>query len=172
MKRDIDQSTQKPSVAVTINVAPTPITSINQDKQPIVDNIPHLLGVNGTGQRKDYNNVSDSSKPNNNDTTTTTTLKKISSVHSLKVPNQDEDDDGLIDEIDESEEAINKTINEHSANITLKNEYFQYYNSSAVVNKPKSLEYWSEVRNYTNSSILSKSHRRAIVSRKKNRKTI
>lgn len=169
IKRDINQLPQKSSVNVTSDVAPTPTptstSSQNKqnDKSDIeIDSTPHLLGVNGTGQRKDYsNNATNASNPLNSDNKT--------AVHSFKLTEISElmgEDEKVVDTIDESDEAINKTINAHSTNNTLKNEYFQYYNSSTIVDKAKSDEYWSENRNYTVSTILSRSHRRAIVSGK------
>lgn len=82
-------------------------------------------------------------------------------------PVVNEEQEKFIDEIDETEEAINKTIDGQSTyKIAEKQDYFQYYNSTTTVNKTKLDEYWNEQKDYTTSSILSKSHRRAIVSRR------
>lgn len=150
-----------------------------------------LLGVNGTGQRKDLSTLN-GTKPIALPPTSVSTLaspaqqpstnaeNKSSTINkSLGAPQPNLDpaieselekiQDTLIGDIDESEEAINKTVNEHLAEEHLesqvpKTDYFQYYNSTTVVDKNRSDAYWSQKKDYIISSILSKSHRRAIVS--------
>lgn len=157
---------------------------------PKVETPPRLLGANGTGQRKEYN-TTNSAKPITLPTSETspaspsqqpTADNKSSSINKslgAAQPNASqspvetpvsEDQATLIGEVDEPEEAINKTVNEHLLEEHLasqlpKTDYFQYYNSTTHVDKNKSDEYWSQKKEYIISSILSKSHRRAIVSR-------
>lgn len=79
------------------------------------------------------------------------------SEYATQSPKTDDDDayDSIISEIDKPFENINKTLKEN----------YQYYNSTTIVSKEKSLEYWSNLKNLTTSHLLSKSHRRAIVSK-------
>lgn len=126
----------------------------------------HLLGENGAGQRKYYPNdtktVSESLSSGNKTTSINKGLGAV--LQSTKQTEMEVTDTDDIGNIDEPEEAINKTITDELTNSTKKVDYFQYYNSTIMVNKNKSEEYWSEKKDYIISSILSKSHRRAIVS--------
>lgn len=186
VKRDTSQSPS--SLASSVS---TPTSSTNADKiaandLPTVDSTPHLLGAYGTGQRKDYNATSGTNMPtvvsepmnsnsNINNTKISTINKSLGAVAAIaattasstsqttEATDTDEMDD-LIGTIDESEEAINKTLDEKLSIKTQKVDYFQYYNSTKMINKNKSDEYWSEKKDYITSHILSKSHRRAIVS--------
>lgn len=175
-------------VTATSNSAGTvPAATGSPATPPKIENPLRLLGVNGTGQRKEYN-TTNSAKPvalppseaspsqqpsaENKSLTINKSVGAVqpnSSQPSVETPVSD-NDDKLIGEIDETEEAINKTVNEHITEDHLasqlpKTDYFQYYNSTTVVDKNKSDEYWSQKKDYIVSSILSKSHRRAIVSR-------
>lgn len=149
-----------------------------------------LLGVNGTGQRK-ISSATNGTKPialppssvptsaspsqqpstNADNKSSSTINKSLSASHVEQAIEAALDDiqDKLIGDIDESEEAINQTVNKHFTEEHLgsqvpKTDYFQYYNSTTVVDKNKSDEYWTQKKDYIISSILSKSHRRAIVS--------
>lgn len=173
VKRDISPTS-------TVSTAATLVTSstsspVLADKQnangaPInLENTPHLLGANGTGQRKDYASRVAMPDAFNADAKAQAKKPLLGAVIPKSSDATENDEyEKVVDTIDESLEAINKTINDHLANSTLnstlKSEYFQYYNSSMFIDKDKSNEYWSENRNYTVSTILSNSHRRAIVS--------
>lgn len=179
VKRDTSQSPS--SLASSVS---TPISSTNGDKiaandMPTVDSTPHLLGANGTGQRKDYNVTNGSSMPtvvsepmNSNSTKISTINKSLGAVAATAAPptiqtteaTDTDDMEKLIGTIDEPEEAFNKTLDEELSIKTQKVDFFQYYNSTKMVNKNKSDEYWLEKKDYIISNILSKSHRRAIVS--------
>lgn len=184
-------------VAAPSNGATTASTATSAEKSaqtslPTVENQPQLLGVNGAGQRKDYNTTNSAkpiplpaatvpspAAPSQQPTTENKSSATINTSLGTVQPNASQpsveaaiSDSGtkVIDEIDEPEETINKTVNEHLAaehlaNQLPKTDYFQYYNSSTVVDKNKSDDYWSLSKDYIVSSILSKSHRRAIVSR-------
>lgn len=167
-----------------VDASTTPVVAPDNTASP-----PHLFGENGHGQRHDYN-TSTTGVDNNNTNivtkgTTTTILgstsagtesqntdnNKATINKSLCIPEsgaaagKSSDLDDLIGCIDEPEEAINQTISDHHfANETRKVDYFQYYNSSLIVDKNQSDEYWSAKKDYIVSNILSKSHRRAIVS--------
>lgn len=148
-------------------------TSIDSPTDPVtLTNSPHLLGVNGTGQLKDYSlveNTKSHSAASNSTSISDSKLAQTENLGLLHSSNPSETSvsdeyEKVLDSIDKSDDAINKTINEHTTNSTQKKDYFQYYNSVAVIDKNKSNEYWSDDKNYTVSNILSKSHRRAIVS--------
>lgn len=188
VKRDINEtpaSVATPSTASTasdkVTKADTPTTTATT-----ADTKPHLLGENGHGQRKDYSTpvgngttatpvavvggpssetptaaVAAAAEPQNSDNKTT--INK--SLGATLTPTKLDDLDDLIGNIDEPEEDINKTLSDHHfANATRRGDYFQYYNSTIMVDKKKSDEYWSVKKDYIVSSILSKSHRRAVVS--------
>lgn len=132
----------------------------------------HLLGENGAGQRKYFANgtkITPDSLSSDSETLTINKSLQLGAVAQATKPveaeaTDNEDIEKLIGTIDEPEEAINKTITDELTNSTKKVDYFQYYNSTTVVDKNKSEEYWSEKKEYTVSNILSRSHRRAIVS--------
>lgn len=170
------------NAAITATVAAAVAASAekgSQANQPKIENPPRLLGVNGTGQRTDYSTVNGTKSaglPASVPSQQTSTENKSSTINksvgvnlnrSTETPVTDNQGE-LIGEIDEPEEAINKTVNEHLLEEHLasqlpKTDYFQYYNSTLVIDKNKSDEYWSQKKDYIVSSILSKSHRRAIV---------
>lgn len=164
-KRDAD--TQIAPVVNSSN-APTlsPSTKVNAKDVPDATTVaPQLLGTNGTGQRKDYSIPVAASKPllsaqptllgdanPNGNASANPTL----TVH--------DDNDGFIDSIDEPEEAFNKTRDENAKGLKQQEDYWLYYNSSNVVDTARAKELWDSFQNHTVSSLLSKSHRRAIVS--------
>lgn len=180
-KRD----TNSPPTTVATNAsAPTTATVSSKvaktETSTTTDSTPHLLGENGHGQRKDYSTINGTTKaptvsvePSNADNKATKINKSLGAVATaiptpitddIALPGND-DLDRLIGNIDEPEEAINQTITDHINEAkTGKVDYFQYYNSTTIVDKGKSDEYWNAKREYVVSSILSKSHRRAIVS--------
>lgn len=150
----------------------------------------HLLGENGAGQRKYYppannsengtkisavlsepspSSSSSSSSPAGNPPQKNKTLGAVPSTAGTTeteatVSDQLEDTIGHIDE-PTVDNINNVTLPDEFKNIAPKTDYFQYYNSTMTVDKNKSDEYWSDnKKEYTISNILSKSHRRAIVS--------
>lgn len=178
-KRDVIPSSPPPaqpasSAASSVTTSNAPTTDkVSLTETPKADNTQRLLGFNGTGQRKDYSTVNGtkvldavSQQPSNANNKSSSINKSLGAVQSSKPTETSsiEDEDKLIDEIDEPEEAINKTVGEHFVNQTQKTDYFQYYNSTRITDKNKSDEYWAEEKAFITSSILSKSHRRAIVS--------
>lgn len=160
------------SAASSVSNAPIP-DKVSLTETPKVETAPRLLGVNGTGQRKDISalngpkatDVVPPQPPIISNSKTSAINKSLGAAQSTKpieavVP---DDEEKLIDEIDEPEETINKTVGEHYSNQTQKTDYFQYYNSTTTTDKNNSDEYWAVKKEYIFSSILSKSHRRAIV---------
>ena len=178
MKRDTNSPAPPVNSGASLTSTPTPTASTTKTETPTPQSTQqHLLGVDGAGQRKYYPNdtkVAGSDPPSAvltaADNKTPTINKSLGAVQQPPTPpttkqNETEaTDTELISSIDEPEEAINKTITDELTNSTKKVDYFQYYNSTMLVNKNKSDEYWSASKDYIISSILSKSHRRAIVS--------
>lgn len=164
LKRDTSAT-----VPVTTTAETKKDAEITATKDATIDKA-HLLGVNGAGQRKEYSTNITATKLTELTAKATSKSTPVASTKPLPTDASNpvetslsDDFEKIIDAIDESDDAINKTINEHTTNSTQKKDFFQYYNSIAVADKNKSNEYWSEYKNYTVSNILSKSHRRAIV---------
>ncbi|XP_055302223.1 plexin domain-containing protein 2 isoform X2 [Sitodiplosis mosellana] len=189
VKRDTDSpalpvTSSSSSAVASLTSTPTSLTTSDKTKTetPTPQSTQqHLLGVDGAGQRKYYPNdtkmasepasvltaaagtASDNKGPMMNKSLGTVQQSSTSTTKAIDTEATDSDDiEKLIGSIDEPEEAINKTITDELTNSTKKVDYFQYYNSTMVVNKNKSDEYWSAKKDYIISSILSKSHRRAI----------
>lgn len=165
LKRDTSETVPATSTAETKKD-----TEIKSSKGTTIDTA-QLLGVNGTGQRKEYSTNITATKQTEltakaaNKSAPVVSAKPLPTDASNPIETSLSDEyEKIVDAIDESDAAINKTINEHTSNSTQKKDFFQYYNSIAVADKNQSDEYWSDNKNYTVSNILSKSHRRAIVS--------
>lgn len=166
----ISSSSGTPTVTATATA--TKLINDGNQTQPITlennnnNNNQRLLGVNGTGQRLNITKPAIVSEPLNSDGTKPTT--GLTSIKSIPNPNTNvspsassTDVDGIIDSIDTSEENVNKTIRQHQ-NAT-KEDYYSYYNSTILVDNEESNKYWSDLKNFTISTLLSTSHRRAIV---------
>lgn len=177
-KREVDAD-KKPVIPDPAPVVPSPTGTAspiqsndgNRTQPSTLENNKQLLGVNGTGQRL---NISATAKPpivseplNSDGTKPTTGLTAIKSIAApnTTVPStvlESDLQDSIIDGVDAPEENINKTLRDN-LNATLKDDYYQYYNSTTLVDKVASDKYWSDLSNFTTSGLLSKSHRRAIV---------
>lgn len=158
-KRDV--STQNPTPSPDNNETNKPTIKLESNQQ--------LVGANGTGQRKDITNTSTTVKPSVVSDPLNADNAKQSSKTLLNSPKEastvtDNVTESIFDEVDVPEESINKTIDSHK-NLTLKLDYFNYYNTTTLVDKDRSTEFWSNGKNYTLSHLLSNSHRRAIVSK-------
>lgn len=177
---NIPQTTVATNASITSTTSTVSSKSAKTETSTTTDSAPHLLGENGHGQRKDYSTINGTTKapavspePSSADNKATKINKSLGATAGVN-PTQITDDvslpandelDQLIGNIDEPDDAINQTITDHINEAkTGKIDYFQYYNSTTIVDKSKSDEYWNAEREYTVSSILSKSHRRAIVS--------
>lgn len=163
---------------MNISNAPTPTPASGPNvKVPFKVGTDLLLGVNGTGQRKDYSvssptslptsvtSATDNAKPKLGMTLTKTSVTSIPSgiLSTSSVATSDEE----FENFDVSEDAFNKTIKDNLGKTgATKEDYFQYYNSTTMVDEKKMNEYWDSWQNFTVSALLSKSHRRAIVSSK------
>lgn len=186
-KRQVD--TQIAPV-VNINNAPTPgpvVTVATKLSPKDVVNTP-LLGVNGTGQRKDYSiqKPTLSTEIKSNDSQQSTSESTVTSVGKANLGktldktymtaspatagiSELTDDDDLVDKADIPMDTFNATINATLAKegFKYKDDYFQYYNASQVYNTSYAQDLYNSFQNFTVSSLLSKSHRRAIVSTRK-----
>lgn len=145
----------------------------------------HLLGVNGTGQRKDYAIVS--IKPGAEPTTVPSVSAAASSGSSniesllneskskliskiLATSNAsngtptatvDPVSDAInIDTVERTEADFNTTLQNHNITKT-QEDYHTYYNSVWTTEKNASDAYWKRLDNMNVSSLLSNSHRRA-----------
>lgn len=123
----------------------------------------HLLGYNGTGQRRDYNIVS--MKPGAEPTTIPTVVGAADSSSTANTSATTTTVDPLsaainIDTVEQPESELNATL--HNYNITKTQEdYHTYYNSVWTTDKNASDAYWKRLDNMNVSSLLSNSHRRA-----------
>lgn len=135
----------------------------------------HLLGVNGSGQRKDYLAkpavVSEPIVPSKIPDKPLLLTPKVNP--GILGTTDDDDDDDDIDVSEEETFNINEDKLKNKGtnhNITkFDEEFHRYYNSTVYIDKDHAEEHWSQVTNFTVSSVLSKSHRRAMVNIKKNR---
>ncbi|XP_052862508.1 plexin domain-containing protein 2 isoform X1 [Anopheles cruzii] len=139
----------------------------------------HLLGVNGTGQRKDYSNVSSTIGPivggvlkQGVETTTlsdqgvvTGSTDESSSVAGLKGFAPDlSTKNPLSDAINSSEQSeaeLNSTLKEHNITKSFEDNHL-YYKSMWSSDVKMSEEFWKKITaNLTVNRLLSNSHRRA-----------
>ncbi|XP_030381871.1 plexin domain-containing protein 2 isoform X2 [Scaptodrosophila lebanonensis] len=139
----------------------------------------HNVGVNGTGQRKDYSLQTGESAGNAATTTINVAanaeLKKgglqqsqypkkatATATQQLQaaVVTTTTTEKPLIDDVDVSEEVIEKET--AKLNLTIYNEQHEYYNSSLYVNKEEVQSMWKLVQNISENVMLSSSHRRAM----------
>lgn len=125
-----------------------------------------LLGVNGTGQRKDIMGTVKPivvSEPINPQTSNKTTFLVPNWRQGDEKPSN-LDDELSFDRFDTADYDSNQTLT--SNNITMfKEDHHIFYNSTtATVDESVIKKYWSDLKNLTTSALLSKSHRRAMVS--------
>lgn len=149
----------------------------------------HLLGYNGTGQRKDYNIVS--IKPGAEPTTVPTVVQSGSSSNvSIESVASGDGKSKLIarlfsaadigngnvsastttvdplsaainiDTVEQPESELNATLQNYNITKT-QEDYHTYYNSVWTTDKNASDAYWKRLDNMNVSSLLSNSHRRA-----------
>lgn len=125
-----------------------------------------LLGVNGTGQRIDVSNA------NNTEAKASVVSDPLSAdgtkkppvlLNSATPPSAVEITTEAIVDVDLPEDDIQKILDNHK-NFTVKQDYYDYYNTSTVVDVKRSESFWASVNNFSVSHLLSSSHRRAIVS--------
>lgn len=125
-----------------------------------------LLGINGTGQRKDTMGTVKPivvSEPINPQTTNKTTFLLPNWRQNDERPSN-LDDELSFDKFDTDEDYTNQTLTTNNIT-TYKEDYHIFYNSTTVtVDESVINKYWSDLKNLTTSTLLSKSHRRAMVS--------
>ncbi|XP_011187538.1 plexin domain-containing protein 2 isoform X1 [Zeugodacus cucurbitae] len=133
-----------------------------------------LLGVNGTGQRKDVVGVQLSQpKPTisvpiqlsvgaaagSPTLTKTTTLTQETKVIDQSTETAEEK---LIDNVDVPDNETLSEIEKTNYSVNVTNDYHIYYNSSIYVDQAEADRVWESVKNSTHNSMLSQSHRRAM----------
>lgn len=125
-----------------------------------------LLGVNGTGQRKDTMGTVKPivvSEPINPQASNKTTFLLPSWRQGDEMPSN-LDDELSFDKFDRDDVLTNQTLLTNNVT-TYKEDYHIFYNSTtATVDESVINKYWSDLKNLTTSTLLSKSHRRAMVS--------
>lgn len=169
-------SDSSPLATVATNAGVSVATKANETSVSVgatigatLDTFKPLLGVNGTGQRKDASTnatvatsiVSDPISADDGKATKPL-LSATANPQLNSMPVETKVNETIIDSIDLPDADFNKTLTEHD--VAEKEDYYQYYNSTTVVDAQRSKDYWSIERNYTVSNLLSTSHRRAIVS--------
>lgn len=177
MLGDIDEVTANATELAT--AAPSPLSSV--PTQIIASDRP-LLGVNGTGQRKDnlgVTKIAVVSEPINPiDAVTTNTTQSTSSSSSSSLPSSTLSTisstvvavpagaSGMIDEwlesVDASDNETNKLLQKN--NLTLKQDYHTYYSSYMLVDNEYVQKHWGKFEKFKTDDLLSQSYRRAIVS--------
>lgn len=123
----------------------------------------HLLGVNGTGQRKEY--AIDGDSVNKTALNTSTKLLGTAGLNTSLVqesPGRDPISDAInIDTIERTEAELNSTLQEHNITKTFEDNHL-YYKSTWSTDKAMSEEFWKKITtNLTVNMMLSNSHRRA-----------
>ncbi|XP_067638787.1 plexin domain-containing protein 2 isoform X2 [Eurosta solidaginis] len=134
----------------------------------------HLLGVNGTGQRRDFGlklsqpritMVSDPIHPTLGDASGVSAKQIEANVGNGSSSNDQSSetlDEKLIDNIDVPSNETFKEIGKHNYSINSTNDYHAYYNSSIYIDHTEADRVWSRVKNITFNAMLSQSHRRAM----------
>ncbi|XP_045472296.1 plexin domain-containing protein 2 [Harmonia axyridis] len=159
---DIKLNKTKITEAPKIFPSDAPKLNMTVTKLPIrlLNNGSRLLGVNGTGQRKQYPSTTD--QPTVISNTDPPLLHDIASNESGKP-----DFDDIINNISISkftDKELNNTLAQHNiTNETITESYF-YYNSTLLTDPHVARSYWvnlSEFENATTHKLLSSAHRRA-----------
>ncbi|XP_052893847.1 plexin domain-containing protein 1 isoform X2 [Anopheles moucheti] len=129
----------------------------------INDETTHLLGFNGTGQRKEYAIEGDSvNKITLNSTTKLLGVAGLNTSLLQESSGRDPISDAInIDTIERTEAELNNTLQEHNITKTFEDNHL-YYKSTWSTDKVMSDEFWKKIStNLTVNMLLSNSHRRA-----------
>ncbi|XP_055695197.1 plexin domain-containing protein 2 isoform X1 [Lutzomyia longipalpis] len=157
-------TTKAPIVATSSEASNSSSTEATVTVDPVLkDSRQQLLGVNGTGQRKVYPTTPLPTKVSDPININTPQDSGSSSNQSLGKFLGDEvkDDDISVDNFDKFDVDMNKTLLEH--NITqFKEEYHSYYNSTVMEDPDMANKVLQSLGNLSISTLLSKSHRRAM----------
>ncbi|GAB0100567.1 Plexin domain-containing protein [Sergentomyia squamirostris] len=153
------------SAETSSNPANVSSTEATVTSDPILkDSSQQLLGVNGTGQRKIYPTTplpTKVSEPININTPQESSAQSNQTLGKFLGDEINGDDDITLDNIDKFDVDMNKTLLEH--NITqFKEEYHTYYNSTVIADPEMANKLMTTFGNLTVSTLLSKSHRRAM----------
>ncbi|XP_036320326.1 uncharacterized protein LOC118734734 [Rhagoletis pomonella] len=125
-----------------------------------------LLGVNGTGQRKDSG--SQLSQPKTtivSDPIQSTLGAAAGFVQETSSNDQSTEttEEKLIDNVDVPDNETVSEIEKNSYTVNVTNDHHIYYNSSIYVDKAEADRVWEQIKNTSFNSMLSQSHRRAMV---------
>uniref|UniRef100_A0A1L8E3F4 Putative extracellular protein tem7 n=2 Tax=Nyssomyia neivai TaxID=330878 RepID=A0A1L8E3F4_9DIPT len=163
-------SDETATTKATTNANSTETTKISSTEATVTvdpvlkDSRQQLLGVNGTGQRKVYpttplpTKVSDPININTPQDSGSTVGQGLGKFLGDEIKG---DDDITVDNFDKFDVDMNKTLLEH--NITqFKEEYHSYYNSTVMEDPDMADKMLHNFGNLTVSTLLSKSHRRAM----------
>ncbi|XP_055915390.1 plexin domain-containing protein 2 isoform X2 [Eupeodes corollae] len=149
---------QEPPGNVTLSTTRTPSIII-----PMVVHPKQLLGVNGTGQRKDFSDKLTTkppvvSEPIQLDATKKPALfpkKTLSSV-------SEESPDKYTENVDVPENETISDLENRQYTVNQTSDHHIYYNSTIYVSKDQADAFWNSFKNITPNSMLSASHRRAM----------
>ncbi|XP_017467282.1 PREDICTED: plexin domain-containing protein 2 isoform X2 [Rhagoletis zephyria] len=124
-----------------------------------------LLGVNGTGQRKDSG--SQLSQPKTtivSDPIQSTLGAAAGFVQETSSNDQSTEttEEKLIDNVDVPDNETVSEIEKNSYTVNVTNDHHIYYNSSIYVDKAEADRVWEQIKNTSFNSMLSQSHRRAM----------
>ncbi|KRF97514.1 uncharacterized protein Dwil_GK10263, isoform B [Drosophila willistoni] len=166
------------NASVSSTVTDTMVTTVDSKAAGSLAYNIHNVGVNGTGQRKDYSVQSSdgtATAAGTASTTINTAAKKPTSLlasqpqypkkvaatsvtqsHSQSTTTERP----LVDDVDISEEKINSGMTNQS--LERREDHHDYYNSALYINKEEAVKMWSQLRNIPNNTMLSSSHRRAM----------
>lgn len=123
-----------------------------------------LLGVNGTGQRKDIMGTVKPivvSEPINPQTTNKTTMLRWRQGEEKA---SDLDDELSFDRFDTADYDSNQTLTKNNITASREDHHIFYNSTISIVDESVINKYWTDLKNLTTSALLSKSHRRAMVS--------
>lgn len=142
------------SPATELSGQPSGSRNSLNNSQTSLQQQPNLLGVNGTGQRKDLSLLT-TSTPVLAATISTTPLKEYKSDNNSYIS-----ENGFTLDIDETDEDTELAKNHNVTNT--KEDYHVYYNSKIVKDKEMCEKHRKALSNLTVSNMLSHSYRRAM----------
>lgn len=116
-----------------------------------------LVGVNGTGQRKEIDGKQQKQYPKK--VVGASLPQSTSSGERLALPSQEE----FLNNIDVKDDDEINNIKNQNFTVNLTTEEHKYYNSTMYINKAEADAMWTLYKNITHNSMLSQSHRRAMV---------
>uniref|UniRef100_A0A182RJV5 PSI domain-containing protein n=1 Tax=Anopheles funestus TaxID=62324 RepID=A0A182RJV5_ANOFN len=139
---------------------PSMVGSLNVNEETT-----HLLGFNGTGQRKEYAIDGDSvnkTAPNSSTKLLGAGAGVVNTSLLQESSGRDPISDAInIDTIERTEAELNSTLQEHNITKTFEDNHL-YYKSTWSIDKAMSDEFWKKITtNLTVNMLLSNSHRRA-----------